>query len=222
MKNFKELAEIANESEQVFMPDRYQQPFIEAFQTLTGDEVPEMVGRKRTVKSGDRTYIWCRGRNIPAVVQAVSKTYPSLPVIGLTGSEWCAEYNCTPKVEPVQWGRCSEKKLGDVALIASQRDDVENIRRRSQRGFQLLNVVTAYPNLVLAMAMSDRCNLYPAYPVDGGVEGIADALGVPGVDLVSTGNTLSENSFVRIENLLEAYPALITGNLERRGQNGNV
>lgn len=218
MKNLIELAEVATDAEQVFFPNRYQDKFIEAFQSLTGVEVPLMVGRESKAKSQGRTFWWLRGRDIPKLVQTASVTTPEITTVGLTGSEWCAEFRAAAKCDTtVRWDRLSNEKIGRVALIARADSNVDLIRDRLERGFEPVRVVTGYPNFVQALGVSGQCNIFPQISVEGGVEGAAEVLRMPAVDLVCRGDTIAINNFVVVEELLDTYPLLVTSSSENRG-----
>jgi ATP phosphoribosyltransferase len=210
MKNSMKLADAACSAEQVFLPNRYQQPFIDAYQSLTGNEVPEMKERKMSAKSGDIQFRWSRGRDIPQIVELASDADPSLLTVGLTGSEWCREFESAQPDTSVVWGRMSEKRLGRVSLIASANSDIDLIRKGLEGGSEPIGVVTAYPNLIRALRTSGQYNLIPAVPVSGCAEGVADTLGMAAVDLVSKGETIAANGFVVVEELLDSYPALVS------------
>ena len=209
MKYLGNTNETASQAERVLMPDRYQQPFIDAFQTLTGCEVPEMSGRKRTIITAGRTFVWCRGRNIPGILQVLNTAEPNAKTIGLTGTEWCLEYENTPNTPTVAWQSLGKKKLGTVALIAPAQGDIQKLTQRVECDLAAVGVVTAYPNLVRSMNEIAVCNIFPAVTVDGGAEGIADSLKMPAVDLVSSGETIRENGFVVVKDLIATYPALV-------------
>ncbi len=209
MNNLENIIDAVACSERVLMPDRYQQPFIDAFQTVTGCEVPEMNGRKRTIKTANRTFVWFRGRNIPAILGALSNSQPNTKTIGMTGTEWRKEYENTPNTPTIGWQRLGEKKLGTVALIAREEMDIENFRMLARRGARDLGVVTAYPNYVNSIGSTAGCKLIAKVIVDGGVEAIADTLNMPAVDLVCSGETLRENGFVIVDSLLPTYPELL-------------
>lgn len=214
MKDFNRLVEIANEAQQVFLPDRYPNTMCDPFQELTGIEVPKKIERNMKAVSSGKTFRWTRGRSIPRIVALAAKITPEAPTIGLTGSEWCAEYTASecfadqPSGDIV-WGSMSEERLGRLALIAKNTENAEALLWQVERSFSGVNVVTAYPNLVSMMGISGRCNLFPQVAIDGGVEGVADALGKPAVDLVVTGETLETNGFQIVKELMDTYPALV-------------
>ncbi len=207
MRNFVEIAEIAKEAKQVFLPNRYQKPFTEAFQELTGYEVPEVNERKAKAEADGRTYWWIRGRDVPRVVELAGAE--SEGVVGLTGGEWCMEYACAEPKASVTWGNMTQKRMGRVALIAPESADASQIANRLRNGFYPLGVATAYPNLVTALGMTDRYNISCQVPLSGSVEGVADAIGLPAVDLIVSGKTVEQNDFVIIEDLVDVYPALV-------------
>lgn len=210
MKNLEKLAEVACSAEQVFLPNRYQEPFMEAFQQLTGLEIPRMKSRKMKEVSNGQTYRLARGRDIPLVVETVSKADPKTRTIGLTGTEWCAEYALGEPESNLKWDRITEKKLGRVALIAPYGSNIDLIRARLERGFYPLEVATVYPNVVGAEGLSGRSNITPVLQLSGALEGVAPALGIPVVDLVSSGATVEENDFIVVEKLFDVYPSLVS------------
>lgn len=210
MKDLIQLAKIAKEAEQVFLPNRYQEPFVEALQRLTGEEVSKLEGRRLSVRSGGKTYRWARGRNIPKIVEAVAERTPNISTVGLTGSEWCLEYDLAEPKNSVLWDSMTESKLGNLALIAPSTYDIREIcRGLPEEYFRPLPVVTVFPNIVRSLGTCGSFTVCCELELDGGVESVADALGVAAIDLVSSGKTLQENNFVVLEELMPVYVALV-------------
>ncbi|EDK72578.1 hypothetical protein TM7_0279 [candidate division TM7 genomosp. GTL1] len=202
------LVEVARDADQVLIPSRYQKPFIEAYQSLTGIEIPEMKGRKMSVCSNGKIFRWMRGRDIPGCTARANVTNPNMRTIGLTGSEWCDEYAASTNGPDLPWNRIGEK-LGCLAVISNIDDDVELTRARLKPGFEPLGVATAFPNFVKALSKAGEWNITLRIPVQGCAESVAELFNIPAVDLVSTGATLAANNFVVLQELRESYPALV-------------
>lgn len=208
MKKIENVTELASDAKQVFVPNRYGDVIVRAYEELTGQEVPKQDDRKAKLDSNGRTYWWIRGRDVPKVVELAGEVMSN--VIGLTGSEWCMEYDATQPGTTGIWGRITPKRMGRVALIAPNTANIPAITERLWRGFYPLGVATAYPGIVNGLGLMERYNIRCKVALNGGVEGVAAAIGLPAVDLVSNkANTVKQNDFVVVENLLDAYPALV-------------
>lgn len=224
----KNVNEVASEATQVILPNRYETEFVNAYQAVTGNEVPKRSKdeRRATIQSAGVTYRWTRGRSIPSVVAVVSEVKPATRTVGLTGSEWCKEYDLGTFLSgkrdmSVDWARLTESKLGMVALIAPNKLDASVMRWRERR-MQLIPVVTAYPNVVTMLGVSGQYNVTPKVVVEGGVESVADALDMPAVDLVCGGGTILRNNFQIVSPLFDVYPALVCAASELRRRDGGV
>lgn len=210
MNEMIKLTDSVCEAEQVFLPNRYQKSFVNAYEALTRKEVPEMDGRKLTVRSNGVTYCWSRGRDIPRILDAILKQKLEKKSIGFTGSEWWSEFSYLQRDRSVDFRRLAGDSLGSVALIASRESDVLNIREMLIGDAEPVSVVTAYPNVVRGLSERGRYNIAVQLAVAGCAEGVACALGVPAVDLVSTGETIEENGFLVVEKIFDSYPGLIS------------
>lgn len=208
MKSSLSVAETAQSAEQVLLPSRYQQPFINAYQALTGVEVPQFEDRKASVLSQGILFRLLRGRDIPDITELLADP----TTIGLTGSDWCAEYAAgAVNNTRIVWDRASEEKMGIVAVIAKASHNIAQARNMLERGFEPLRVVTVYPNLVSRLGAAGCTNIAVAKTVNGSVESVAEALRIPGVDMVSNeGRTTKVNNFVVVQELLSSYPAIVT------------
>ncbi|MES2970835.1 MAG: hypothetical protein V4702_00760 [Patescibacteria group bacterium] len=210
MKNLNNIAvaEVADEAKQVFVPNRYQKVFVAAFQELIGEEIPKQDDRKAKVESNGRTYWWVRGRDVPQVVELAGAEMDG--VVGLTGSEWCMEYACNQRRTTTVMGKMTQKRMGRIALIAPETAEIARIKSRLRSGTYPLGVITAYPGIVNGLGIMERFNILCQVALNGGVEGVAEAIGLPAVDLVSNeANTVKQNNFVVIENLLDVFPVLV-------------
>lgn len=212
------MREIIESSQEIYLPNRYQKPFVDALQMCADIEVPTQVGRKLVQVSEGRTFRWMRGRDIPRIIALVDKARPDANAIGLTGSDWCQEYIVEKTNRQVSWyDMGSVKPMGRLAIISPPGVDSEILQARLRSG-DTVPVVTVYPNIAeiyVPKILYPGFKTSPCVVVNGGVEGVADALNMPGLDMVSKGDTVRENGFTIIENLQEVYPAMVTG--ERNG-----
>ncbi len=201
----KSKEDIAKSARQVLLPSRYEKPFVEAYQQLSGFEVPEARPRKLKVVSNGTTFRRVRGRDIPKVLNELDTP----DAIGLTGYEWYLDAVEGDRDISLGLFRANETILGNVALIASTSVREEPLRQQLLAREIPIDVVSPYPNIAgwLKFRYGYKINLKMC--VSGAVEGVADSLGIPAIDLVSTGETIRENDFVVIEPLLESYPALL-------------
>jgi ATP phosphoribosyltransferase len=206
------LATIAQDAEQILLPSRYQEPFTAAFRALTGIQLPSKPGRQMCVRANGKVFRWLRGRDIPQMVALASRLAPSITTIGLTGSEWCSEYDSEPESNAIQWQNIGEK-LGEIAIIAPKNSDIQAIKKQIEAN-RPLDVVTAYPNLVKAQ----EGQFSPRITLQGCVESISELAALPAIDLVSTGETVAANDFVVIKRLETSYPALVMGYEASKGE----
>jgi hypothetical protein len=210
MKDFDSLAAAARGAEQVFFPNRYQDPFIEAWRELTGEEPPKMEGREESAEANGRLFRWVRGRNVAFAVDRMKAVNPGVRAVGLTGSEWVDEYKALEPGTGVASGIVAEKELGRVAVIAPPGSNVPLLEARLKSRLNPVGVVTVYPGLVRSLALGDNCNLTVDEAVDGCVEAWAAALDKPGVDLVSPqARTIKANNFSLVRPLVTSYPVLV-------------
>lgn len=206
MKNFIKLTEAATAAERVYVPDRYLQSFTEAFAALTGIEIPPKPDRTFTAKSGDKTFYYTRGRDIPRMLERAATQFPEESTIGLSGSEWCADFALGEPQSRISWQNLSEKRMGRLALFAPP--NVTPVILDQQ--INPIEVVTAVPNIVNNYRQAGRLVLSAVAPVSGGVEAWADSFGMLGVDLVSTGATLKQNDITLLQDLVDVFPVLIS------------
>ncbi|MDB5182886.1 MAG: hypothetical protein JWO47_670 [Candidatus Saccharibacteria bacterium] len=217
--------EAALEARQVLFPNRYEEPLIEAFQDLTGIEVPTPKPRQITVMSKGVTFVFPRGRNIPWLTALANRQQNAPPTIGMTGSEWYGEYAMgslgnynRPRVNGFQ---IRDKKMGEVALFTPSNVDSEETALQFAYN-KKISVVTPYPKLLAAIAVSDGWRIYQAEIFDdmqetisGGVEAVAEMFGLPGVDLVCKGDTLDANNCTYIGVLRDVFPTLVAAGRSR-------
>ncbi len=214
MSEFKKAEKDLASAEQILLPNRYEDAFVEAYQELTGLEVPKADERRLKATSNGLTYRWIRGRDITPTIVKLSREKPGLRVSGLTGYEWWREFVA------VERNRCktatsvaSNKLIGRVSLIASAESAKAVTQRRSNQS--RIQVVTAYPNLARKLGFGVK------QAVSGCVEGVADSLDLPALDLVCSGQTIKKNGFVEIEPLLDSFPVVVStlspsGRMEER------
>lgn len=196
------------EADQICLPDRYQKPFVEAFQTLTGQEVPNFTGEKLDVSSGGKLFRLMRGRDIPNIVRKISRVEPRQKTVGLTGSEWVLDYMLgvqgAPEVAAVN---ASSEIIGAVGLLTLKAGEGANDAQIGDKSS--IKVVTAYRNLVPRLGRNDGLNIVPSVVVSGKVEGVARLLNMAAVDLVVTGASIKANGFEMRTRLLDVYPAIV-------------
>lgn len=205
--------EMIESSKEIYLPNRYQQPFIDALQQYADIEVPAQVGRRLAERSNGRTFRWMRGRDIPRVIARINATRPDTNAVGFTGSDWCQEYIVDRTNATVDWyALYSAPRMGRLAIIAPPSLDGKKIEEQLYKG-DPVSVVTVYPNIanIFVPKLSPGFNTSSDLVVNGGVEGVADALGMPAIDLVSSGDTVRENGFTVVEKLQEVFPAMVTG-----------
>lgn len=198
------LETVFKEADQILMPNRYQEPFAEAFQSITGIEVPRVEGRKLSACSAGKVFRFMRGRDIPSVVDELG----AVSTIGLTGSEWFVEYRCSQRQAGIECRVVSEKSMGRIALLTPAGNETA-ANARLQTGYRPMQVATSYPNLVMSLALSGRFNMVPKMSVAGCVEAAAGALNLPAVDLVSSGETAAINGFAEAVKLMDVYPVAV-------------
>ncbi len=195
------LLENLQEANQVYLPNRYQDVFVTAFQGITGDEVPVPAARESSIRSGGRTFVFVRGRDIPANVVAASANI-GVRASGLTGSEWCLDYQLGQQGRtPFVWANADDKPMGSVVLLRDKDVSLD----RSQKGYS-----TVFPNLASKLLEKARIQIGEPFVVNGCTEGVAKGLGLAVVDLVSSGATAEANGFSIDKELLRVFPA-ITG-----------
>lgn len=217
MESLISVTEGVYSAEQVLLPNRYQRPFVDAYQNITNIEVPELKDRKMSAISQGILFRWIRGRDIPQVVELATARNPNICTIGLTGSEWCREYDySTQSGTSLIWDEMSYERIGKVSLIASANSDISIIRSQLNDWSRPVQVVTAYPNLIRGLRKDRKFNITSDVSISGGVEGVADMLGMVAVDLVSKGKTIASNNFVIVQELLESYPALVRSNSRKK------
>lgn len=212
MKDFNKARELALEAEQVLVPNRYAEPFVDAFQELTGIEMPVPRDRKQTVESDGKVYRYLRGRNIPKVAWLAWKSDPGTRTIGLTGGEWAAEYRASGKVGSLCLSayQMTDKRLGRLAVIAPPSLKRPLSPSILQARDSLTPVVTVFKDLTIAFGASDQCNIFPEVVLDGGLESVSDMLGMPALDLVCKEETVRQNNFTIVKDLMDVYPTLVT------------
>jgi ATP phosphoribosyltransferase len=205
----------------IYLPNRYQEPFIEALGNITNIKIPDLKDRKLSVKSNGQTFRWVRGRDVPQIVASVQAAQPKKRIVGLSGSEWCDEYMLGQLTGKVATNRMIEyynipfaKSMGRVAIIAPQSVDVEQMREKIRAGQDPVPVITVYPNLAKNSFKEGLFRLSitttPEFTLSGGVESLADDLGMLALDLVCTGATVIQNNFTILAELQEVYPAIVT------------
>jgi ATP phosphoribosyltransferase len=157
------------------------------------------------------TYRFIRGRDIPLMVAKATMKNPGIRTVGLSGSEWCTEYVSAPEntQRNVSWDVVGAK-MGRVSLIAPEESDAELLRERLEdKELDTVEVATALPNLVRGLGRAGT-NIEVGATLVGAVESGAATLGMAGVDLVSSGETLRCNNFVEVLPLSESWPVLVT------------
>lgn len=205
--------ELAQNADLILLPDRYQEPFTEALQDLLGQEIPTKDGRKCTIISNGRTFQWVRGRDVPKLVEAYTINDPKINTIGMTGTEWYEEYANEIGFTFSNNRVASYKPIGRISLIAKESLNFTAENLGIGRGKESVKVVTALPNLVRRVRIDKALNIETLLSlnngVSGGVEGIANQLGVAAIDLVSKGETIRDNGMVVVQQLMTSYPELI-------------
>jgi hypothetical protein len=216
----------------VIFPNRYEVPLVEAFQYLTGIEVPKPKSRQSSVGSGGVIYRFPRGRNIPWLTAVAAKQSGGLPTIGVTGSEWAGEYAesvrnnfSLPRLDSF---RITDKKLGELALFTPPNIDSVEVAERFANKAEV-GVVTPYPRLTTAMAARWGWGVRPDLifddaeeTVNGGVEAVAEMFGLPGVDLVCSSQTLVVNECTYVAKLGDVYPVLVAPRSMRGSRDENL
>ena len=198
----------------IYLPNRYQEPFIEALGNITNIKIPDLKDRKISVKSNGQTFRWVRGRDVPQIVASAQATKPDVKVVGLSGSEWCDEYMLGQLTGKVAADRrieyytipCAEL-MGRVAIIAPPSVDAGRMLEKIRSGQDHVPVVTVYPNLATASNLSITTSL--EFTLNGSVETLADDLGMLALDLVCTGDTVIQNNFTILAELQDAFPAIV-------------
>ncbi len=177
------------------------QPCLQAFEDATGITVPAFENRQLEVKSGGRTFLKVKGRDIPRFIAA------GYGDMGLTGSDSCEDYTASDNsiaYEAFGPRMCRFVLLAPVAKAAA-------VRRQLKAGKRPLDVATSFPALLRQSAVKQKLSLRAAgMPICGSVEIMPRLLGVPLVaDLVSSGETAKANGLVEIQTLMDVYPAVV-------------
>jgi ATP phosphoribosyltransferase len=182
MNNMSDLTEKLKAAEKIFLPDRYGESFIVAYQDTTGIEVPEVKDRKAMQVSKRVKFCRIRGRDIPRVVELSRLT--DEPTIGLTGSEWYQEFVLSRNGTVKTMAEALESyPLGRVCFLRNDRD--EAIQR----------IFSPYP--ALAARVLDMNGI--KYPSIEDISGAADKMvtilsNTGAVDLVVSANTAKLNN----------------------------
>lgn len=211
MSKFEKAEASARSAQQVFMPNRYQGEFFRAWERLTGRTVPSVDDRVLSAEADGIRYRFFRGRDVPLMVARASLKSPEVCTVGFSGSEWCEDYADASGIDAkgISWETVG-KQMGRISLIAPKESDVDQLRAQlNDNDFDAIEVATALPNLVSGLGRTRR-NIRVGAAVVGCVESAAAALGIPGVDLVSSGETLRRNGFIEVEQLSESWPVLVT------------
>jgi ATP phosphoribosyltransferase len=205
-------AEAITAANQVLLPNRYGTPFTEAYQEITGREVPTPDGRKASITSQGVLYRFVSGRDIPNLVTVLAEAGPTERTVGVTGSEWFSEYwleNYGARQTELRSLELQSHKFGEIALIAPPNVDRSEFNSKLGGRWSCLDVVTPYPNLVNGLRIADRLSVRAALTVSGSVEPAAEMLGMAAIDLVCTGNTVRENGFSVMQSIWDVYPVFV-------------
>lgn len=188
-----------------------RQPCIEAFEAVTGIEVPNFEGRQLTATSEGREFFLLKGRDIPGFVDA------GLVDIGATGTDSSKEYANAGNVRYLEIGgpMCRFVLMSEAGNNVAVEAKLELGRRL---GSDLLQVATSKPGELEEFADRDKLpieavKLPPGMTISGSLEIMPHLMRSMGVelvaDLVASGDTARQNGLVEVKTFSAIYPALV-------------
>jgi hypothetical protein len=204
------------------------EPCIEAFQTVTGIEVPTFKGEKLDVKSQGRLFTKQKGKDIPAFI---GKGYGD---VGIAGTDCCIEYD--ERSMGLGKNRISYGMIGkamcsySILALPEMFDQLNEMfetgtplydQARSRRRLELPKRAYAIPasSPRLLVASGPNRLIWPLdMPISGSAEITAKLSGAMAVaDLVKTGRTAKDNNLREVVKLCDIYPAFVTNEAVSKG-----
>ena len=183
-------------------------PCVEAFEAVTGIEVPTFKSRKLSSKSQGVEFFLLKGKDIPGFIDL------GVIDIGATGTDSCNEYE---NPQNISYKRIAEAMCRFVIMSEAETcEAVEaNLNSRNPRLMQVatskpkdLNTFASWRDLPLkavalpsGVTLSGSLEIMPQLLSSMGVEVVAD--------LVASGETAEQNGLVEIITLMNVYPALV-------------
>jgi ATP phosphoribosyltransferase len=187
-----------------------RRPCIEAFEAVTGIEVPDFDGRQLTAMSEGREFFLLKGRDIPGFVDA------GLVDIGTTGTDSSEEYT---NMDSIRYLAIGEPMCRFVLLSeAENRQAIDDRLRLGRLGSDVLKVATSKPDELDKIANEDKLpieavRLPAGMTISGSLEIMPHLMQDMGVklvaDLVASGETAQQNGLAEVRTFSSVYPALV-------------
>lgn len=189
------------------------EPCVAAFQAVSGIEVPSFKGETLQATACGRTFWKVKGRDIPSLLAQ------GWADIGLAGTDAKAE---SPQPGELTSLRLSQRPMCRFSLLAetAMLEQVDACLSQDQRfRARPLFVPTTLPKLLANTASWNDLPLVPLkVSITGSGEAMASLSGRGVVaDLVSSGETASQNALIEVIKLCDIYPEVIA-----RSRNENL
>ncbi|TAL15254.1 hypothetical protein EPN95_00575 [Patescibacteria group bacterium] len=200
------MRDLARSAENILIPKGDDnQASVDAFQQLTGIEVPDFSKRELMAKSGGRVFWLMKGKDIPGLIAAGKGD------IGMAGTDSRIEYNLAkPEDKRVRYQKIGDEMCRFSLLGLAGESEAVLDRLENSRSLQTVSVVTSRQRL-LEYYTGNLPIIRENVDISGSVEAAMRLVGVPlAADIVDSGETARQNGLVEIFELGKMYPELIT------------